>query len=165
MKSSRVSQVRAGAALDLRTLGCKMVQGANLSEATGFHSCRAVLHIVYAPTATAEIRAIYFIDYRRWWTARNALCARGFGGFAELLDMGKIILISDALVLCRFGGGQSAGSKEADSHATSVRMGYFHCIFHPHGILERTNFRISPPPPPPPPYTPCPSEEEPKEVI
>ena len=37
MKSSRVSQVRAGAALDLRTLGCKMVQGANLSEATGFH--------------------------------------------------------------------------------------------------------------------------------
>ena len=78
--------------------------------------------------------------------------------------MDKIILILDALVLCRFGGGQSAGSKEADSHATSVRMGYFDRIFHPHAILERTNFRISPPPPPP--YAPCPSEgEEPKEVI
>ena len=39
MRSSRVTQVRAGrcATPDLRTLGCEMMQGANLSDATGFH--------------------------------------------------------------------------------------------------------------------------------
>ena len=39
MKSSRVTQVRAGLyeARHLRTLGCEMVQGANFSDATGFH--------------------------------------------------------------------------------------------------------------------------------
>ena len=39
MKSSRITQVHAGrcAAIDLQTLGCEVVQGADPSDVTGFH--------------------------------------------------------------------------------------------------------------------------------
>ena len=59
MKSSRIAQVRAGrcAVLDLRTLSCEMMQGANLSDGL----------TVRFPTAKESWKACVFVGNLNIW--------------------------------------------------------------------------------------------------